>query len=478
MNRQHNSSSKGGQLVITYAVLTPHPPIIIPEVGKERAQEADATIAGMQSLARELVLSLPDTVVFLTPHGNVFSDCITGLMEPQLSGNLANFGRSDVGTSHSNDLELLKEIGIRAEQKGINLIGIDREVGRRHKLNADIDHGIMVPLYYLEKAGLGDKPIVAISVGFLDNIELYTLGKLIQDAAGSLGRRIAIVASGDMSHRLKDEGPYDFHPDGSRFDLMVKELLAQSDAEGILNLPDKLRKNAGECGYASIVIMLGTLDGYDFKTRVFSYEGPFGVGYLTVGISPGEPGPSILAALTAKQAQLAETRRISESLPVRWARLTLENYLQTGQAAELPNEMEALLQERAGVFVSLKKQGQLRGCIGTFLPAYENLAQEIRNNALAAALKDPRFPAVEVAELPALVYSVDILAEPEPCSREDLDPQRYGVIVSTGRRRGLLLPDLEGVDTVQQQLEIALQKAGISPQDKYSIQRFEVKRFT
>jgi len=112
------------------------------------------------------------------------------------------------------------------------------------------------------------------------------------------------------------------------------------------------------------------------------------------------------------------------------------------------------------------------------LPTYDNIAQEIRKNALAAGLQDPRFPPVEAAEMAALVYSVDILAQPEPCSKEDLDPARYGVIVSNGSKRGLLLPDLEGVDTVEEQLQIALQKGGISPRDKYAIQRFEVKRFT
>lgn len=464
--------------MITYAALTPHPPIIIPEIGQERARDAEATIKGVQSMAHELLLSSPDTVVFLTPHGNVFADCITCLIESQLIGNLASFGHPEVKTSHSNDLELLKELGIRAESQGISLLGINRELALQHALNPEIDHGIMVPLYFLEKAGMGDKPILALSVGYLDNIELYTLGRLIQQAAGSLGKRVAVVASGDMSHRLKDEGPYNYHPDGSRFDLLVRDTLAGADVQGILNIPEKLRQNAGECGYRSIVIMLGVLDGYDIKSRVFSYEGPFGVGYLTAGFTPGEPGLSIWEELTVVQTKLIESRREAESIPVKWARLILESHLSGSPNPELPQAMQSLLHDRAGVFVSLKKHGQLRGCIGTFLPAYKNLAEEIKNNTLAAGLKDPRFSPVEAAELSALVYSVDILAQPEACNKEDLNPKDYGVIVSSGSRRGLLLPDLEGVDTVDQQLEIALQKAGISSQDKYTIQRFEVKRFT
>ncbi|MDD3364542.1 MAG: AmmeMemoRadiSam system protein A, partial [Syntrophomonas sp.] len=269
-----------------------------------------------------------------------------------------------------------------------------------------------------------------------------------------------------------------FHPDGRTFDLTVKDLLMQNDVQGLLDIPETLRKNAGECGYCSIAIMLGTLDGYEFQTKVFSYEGPFGVGYLTAGLHPGEQRPSILEKLEAKQAGLVEVRRAAESPPVRWARMTLENYIKSGKKPDLPKEMNSLLQDRAGAFVSIKKHGQLRGCIGTFLPVYKNLAEEIKNNALAAGLEDPRFPPVESGELKTLVYSVDILAEPEPCKQEDLDPKCYGVIVSSGGRRGLLLPDLEGVDTVEQQLQIALQKGGISTNEKYLIQRFEVKRFS
>lgn len=464
--------------MITYAALMPHPPIAVPEVGGERAQEASLTIRGMQAAAQKLVLTQPETVIFLTPHGNVFADCLTCLIEPHLYGNLAAFGHPEVAFSYVNDLKMVKTVGVLAEKQGINIIGIDKNTSSRHNLNPSLDHGILVPLYYLKQAGLGDKPIAAISIGMLDNLQLYSVGKIIQEAAQTVGRRVAVVASGDMSHRLKDEGPYDFHPDGSRFDLMVKDLIACADAEGLLDLPSKLVDNAGQCGYPSIIIMLGSLDGFQLHPEVFSYEGPFGVGYLNAGIKPGQPVPSILDHLIRKQAESAEARRQNESAPVRWARQTLESYLQGGKTVDRPNDMDEFERQRAGVFVSLKKNGQLRGCVGTFQPVYDNIAEEIKHNAIAAGLRDPRFSPVTVQELSGLAYSVDVLTPPEPARREDLDPRRYGVIVRHGGRSGLLLPDLEGVDTVDQQLNIALQKAGISPGEKYSIQRFEVKRFS
>jgi AmmeMemoRadiSam system protein A len=174
---------------------------------------------------------------------------------------------------------------------------------------------------------------------------------------------------------------------------------------------------------------------------------------------------------------LEETRQ-GESLPVKWARLTLENYIKQGSLPELPLEYEQLRDTSAGVFVSLKKHGQLRGCIGTIEAAYDDIAAEIQANAISAATHDPRFPAVQADELDQLAYSVDILGKAEPCTREDLDPAQYGVIVSRGARRGLLLPALEGVNTVDGQLNIALQKAGIKPGEDYNIQRFKVTRYS
>jgi AmmeMemoRadiSam system protein A len=136
-----------------------------------------------------------------------------------------------------------------------------------------------------------------------------------------------------------------------------------------------------------------------------------------------------------------------------------------------------MTENRAGAFVSLKKYGQLRGCIGTISPAYSNIAQEIIGNAISAGTRDPRFHPVRKDELDGIVYSVDILGEPEPIeSIDQLDVKRYGVIVRAGRRSGLLLPDLEGVDTPEEQVSIALRKAGIRPDENYRMERFEVVR--
>lgn len=164
--------------------------------------------------------------------------------------------------------------------------------------------------------------------------------------------------------------------------------------------------------------------------------------------------------------------------PAELARRVLQYYLKEGKLPALPQPLPPEYQVRAGVFVSLKKEGQLRGCIGTFEPARENLAEEIAANAVSAAVRDPRFPPVEDKELPGLDLSVDILGPVEKVeSKDQLDPKQYGIIVRKGSRSGLLLPDLEGVETVEQQVEIARRKAGIAPAETVELYRFKVTRY-
>ena len=168
-----------------------------------------------------------------------------------------------------------------------------------------------------------------------------------------------------------------------------------------------------------------------------------------------------------------------ESAYVKLARETIENYIKQGKKITPPLGLpEEMINQKAGVFVSLKKFGDLRGCIGTFMPTEENITQEIIKNAISAAVDDPRFSPVNVSELEDLSISVDVLSAPEEVKDiSQLDPKRYGVIVSSGYKKGLLLPDLEGVDAVEYQIDIAKRKAGIYPGEKVKLYRFEVKRF-
>lgn len=163
---------------------------------------------------------------------------------------------------------------------------------------------------------------------------------------------------------------------------------------------------------------------------------------------------------------------------VELAKRAVEEYIKKGKVLPVPEVLTPEMKGRAGVFVSIKKHGELRGCIGTFMPSCKNIAEEIIKNAICSATEDPRFLPVQEDELKELSYSVDILSQPERVKDlNELDPKRYGVIVASGGRRGLLLPDLEGVNTVEDQLRIAKLKAGIPEDERIDIFRFEVRRY-
>ena len=163
---------------------------------------------------------------------------------------------------------------------------------------------------------------------------------------------------------------------------------------------------------------------------------------------------------------------------VKLAKETIKRYIRSGETLSVPEKLTDEMKEKRGTFVSLKKRGYLRGCIGTISPMRSNVAEEIISNAISAAIKDPRFPPVTIDELDDLDISVDVLSEAEKISDIDqLDPKKYGVIVTSGRKRGLLLPNLEDVNTIEEQIDIAKKKAGIEPDEDVEIMRFEVKRY-
>ena len=189
------------------------------------------------------------------------------------------------------------------------------------------------------------------------------------------------------------------------------------------------------------------------------------MGYLVAACHVG----AVEAKVEAKKEEMHPVAHLAKE--------TVECFVREGKLPQLKETCQEM-KERAGVFVSLKKHGQLRGCIGTFDPTQENVAQEIIHNAVSSATQDPRFPPVSSEELPYLDYSVDILSKPEPVKdRKKLDPKKYGVIVESHGRRGLLLPDIEGVDTVEQQIEICCYKAGISPGEPVKLSCFQVRRY-
>jgi len=443
-------------------VIAPHPPIMVPEVGGTRAHVTADSARAMRAAAEALSEFAPETVIVMSPHAPVARDAFAVETSTRLSGDLSMFGAPEVRLDTPGDEALASAVLDAANEAGIPALGRDASNALRP---GDLDHGVLVPMSFLDREGR--YPLLVLSLSFLPLATHAAFGQAVRAAASAIGRRVAFVASGDCSHRLTREAPGGFSPRAAEFDAWLVERVAEGDLGGLVSADPVLQEEAGECGLRSFVTLGGFLEGTDAETRLLAYEGPWGVGYLTAlsratphaGLKGGSPGDD-------------------ESPPVTLARRTIESYVRTGSVAIADPGSDPLLSGRAGTFVSLHRGGELRGCIGTIVATQPTLADEIAHNAVQAATRDPRFPPLTERELADLDISVDVLHEAEPVqSLEALDPHTYGVIVSRDLRRGLLLPDLEGVDTALKQVEIARRKAGIGPDEPVRLERFKVDRY-
>ncbi len=457
------------------AVIVPHPPLIIPAVGHGREQEVQTTIDAYRTAAKQVAAWEPEVLVVTSPHQIMYTDYFHISPGRGATGDMYAFGAPETKMVVEYDAPLRDEIIRCGEAAGL-------QVGTLGQRDPYLDHGTFVPLYFMREDGV-DCPILRIGLSGFSPLDHYRLGQCIAQAVENLGRRAVFVASGDLSHKLKDDGPYGFAPEGPEFDRQVTEAMAAGDFLRFLTIDPVLCDQAAECGLRSFQIMAGALDGQAVEAKLFSHEGVTGVGYgvaIFAVTGPDDDRRFGEQCAELERARLAE-KKASEDPWVKLARLSLETFVKTGERLDqlpkgLPDEMTG---QAAGAFVSLHARGQLRGCIGTTGPTTESVAWEIVQNAVSACARDPRFPPVTISELDSLEYSVDVLGQPEPIvSPAELDVKKYGVIVSCGGRRGLLLPDLEGVDTVEQQIDIARQKGGISAREKYTLERFEVVRHT
>lgn len=435
--------------------LFPHPPILIEEIGRGEEMKAAATIAGISRLVLDIKDREPSTIILITPHGPVFRDGIAISTEEKLVGDFSHFGCGNLEISFTNHVEMVQAIVTESLRQNIPLVQISKESASEMEIEDKLDHGCLVPLHFVNKEYSNYK-LIHITYGLLAPNLLAKFGKLLNQVVEKSDEQVIIIASGDLSHKLSKEGPYDYSPYGKEFDEKIMDIIKRGSMEEIVHFDFDLADKAGECGLRSLIITAGALSTKLLHTQVVSYEGPFGVGYGT--------------------AKLIVSMEMNPY--VKLAKDSLEHYVKSGSYyhdfSSLPGEM---LDTQRGVFVSLKINGNLRGCIGTIEPSRENIAKEIIQNAVSAGIQDPRFDPVTEDELKDLVYSVDVLYPAEDIiSKEELNVTKYGVIVSNGYRHGLLLPNLEGVDSVEQQIEISLMKAGIGKEEKYSMKRFEVVR--
>jgi len=451
------------------AYVVPHPPIIIKEIGKGETQKITKTVYAYEQIAKEIEKLNPDTIIISTPHNTMYQDYFHVSPGPAAQGNFAQFGHKELHVQVTYDQALRDQIIKKATDKMLS-------VGTLGEKDAKLDHGVSVPLSFLNNT----RNIIRLSLSGEDFLHHYKYGKAIQEAIDESQKRVVFIASGDLSHVLKKDGPYGYQKEGPIFDEKITNILNKGSFEELLAIDESLANKANECGLRSLMIMAGVLDQRKIDPCLLSYEGPFGVGYAVAkyevkGIDTSKNYANIYQEQETKRAN---KRKEKEDDYVALARMSLEHYLVHHKYLHVPsNTPKELKDQTQAVFVTLKKHGRLRGCIGTLAPTKKSVAEEIIHNAVSAGLKDPRFPEVRIDELKDLIYSVDVLSTPEDVhSVDELDPINYGVIVLTSRKSGLLLPNLEGVDTVEEQLTIAKQKANIRDDEDYTIKRFKVVR--
>ena len=403
-----------------------------------------------------------DVIGLVSPHaGYIYSGPVAGAV-------ISRIKFKDtfiiIGPNHSG---MGKPLSIMTRGKWKTPLGeveIDSELGKQilatssHLQEDDIahqyEHSIEVQIPFLQYFK-SDFRIVPIILGYAGGDTYKEIGRAIAKAVRELNREVVIIASSDMTH-------YEPQESAQKKDTQAINAILALDEDELLRRVDEL--NISMCGYAPTASLISAAKELGAKSAEL-------VKYQTSGDTTGD------YSAVVGYAGIIITAIEMHPL-VKLAKNTVETYVEEGKVPPPPDELTPEMKEKAGVFVSLHKSGELRGCIGTFEPAAKNVAEEIISNAISSATRDPRFPPVTPDELGQLEYSVDVLTTPKPVKdKSKLDPKKYGVIVQCGFRRGLLLPDLEGVDSVDYQIDICCQKAGIASDEPVNLYRFEVKRY-
>ena len=338
------------------------------------------------------------------------------------------------------------------EELGKKILASSRFLKEDHVAHLQ-EHAVEVQLPFLQYFK-SDVRIVPIILTPADVAVYREIGRAIAGAIGELGREAVLIASGDMTHYEPQKVAEQKDRQG------IEAILRLDEAELLRRVREKRMSMCAYAPAASLIAAARELGAGETEL----------VRYQTSGDTTGDYSAVVgYAGIIIKRGGMSPIAKLAKD--------AVESYVREGKRlrpANLTPEMEV----EAGVFVSLHKHHGLRGCIGTFEPVESNIAEEIVTNAISSATRDPRFLPVRSDELADLEYSVDVLTTPEPVKGEDqLDPKKYGVIVEAGWRRGLLLPDLEGVDSADEQIDICRQKAGIAPDENINLYRFEVKRY-
>ena len=448
----------------------PHPPAAIPEVGKKTAEQLKTTIDGFLTAAKAIGDLSPDTIIIITPHGPCFNDFFYMPSQKRISGDFSAFGCKKLILGFDNDVELAEIIADHTKSRGLSAGFVDDIIMKKRNIPYDIDHGVTVPLYFIAPYCKTYK-VLPISVPEMNEKDLYRFGILLREAIQKSNRNVIVIATGDLSHKHGEE-----HGEiGKEFDKTFKKILLDEDVIGFLNFDRKLKENASQCSIDSIRVLLGTLDGFTFIPRILSYEATTNIGYLSAELTCGKPTESIFVHYLDNRKEMLD----KEAFPLKLVRYAIEEYLHGVKDPAIPQDTPDEFMDNCGaVFVSLYNNGLLRGCSGTVTPSCPELASEIMQSAIWAASKDPFASPITSGEIDDLSITVDIIHEPEEIiNQNELDPAKYGIIVSCKEKSAVMLPNQPRIENIKDQIRAARENAGIHPWHRLKIKRVTVTRY-
>lgn len=270
--------------MIQEVFFAPHPPLAVHKIGQGNERRIQATLDGYHHIAKDIEASQPETIIYLSPHGKCFRDALAIINETRVRGDFALFGYDTIGMSKEIDGPLTQAVIKGFNEAGIPTVVLENDKGFGHNEGIALDHGVLVPMHFIDMSYASYK-ILHITTSFMTPEDHYKAGQALQAIVSKLKRRVVVVASGDLSHALKEEGPYRYNPFGQVFDEMVQKAVTDKDVRPLLALTSHEIDAAAQCGLGSFCMGFGVLEGMIKTAQVYSYEGPFGVGYLTGKLS-------------------------------------------------------------------------------------------------------------------------------------------------------------------------------------------------
>ncbi|MCL2362469.1 MAG: AMMECR1 domain-containing protein [Defluviitaleaceae bacterium] len=459
-------------MAIIRAYILPHPKLAIPAVGRGEERKIVKTLSSLDMVAQEIAFLRPETIIFITPHNVIYDDYFHISPGIGAKGNCSALNTRHVKLSLKYDPNFAAVTSHIAGKYGI----IAKTLGEK---KAPLDHGVVVPLWFINRRFSKFKTM-RISPSKLDEKAHYRLGQALSEAASNIGRRTVIIASGNLSRDLNEKAKDGYVDEALEYDKTMVDIMQTGDFGRLFTVPHSLRDSADPCNHSIFAVLAGALDKRMIRPEMLSYENNLGEGYAVAAFAPGpyDERRNFLEKSEEVQRRLVVKTRSAEDAYCILARRALEyavlHRLDLPIPMGLPKEM---LTTRAGVFVSLYIDNTLRGAAGALDPTADNIAAEIAKYAVAAGQSDKRFPAIDVDELPDLVYKVDIIGSPEPVqSSGQLDVQRYGLIVTSPHTWGVMLPNHPGITTGEEQIAAVMQRAGIAPGTLVKLERFLVVR--